>query len=427
MQNTAVCIVFVFFIMACDSEPSTIGSDFFSGGAIDVSYVDSVTVKLSTVKFDSIITSNAKRVLIGSHDDSSLGIINAAAVMELSTPGALSYQANQVSYAYAVLHLTYDGYSYYDTTSSLTLHVKRLTENLKPRSTGYFYNTSRFKTASALLGTHTFSPRPHRDDSVQITLSNELGLELYNKMIDHDEEILSQSDFIKYFKGIAILPDSTSSSAIVGFSRAIQLRIYYNDKTTIPATLRYISFEASASSTYNHIQANRTATKLSSLATGKQRVTASVTNNEAYLQGGAGLALRIDMPYLRDLASIQNFFITEAYLQFYPVRRSFTVTTPLPDTLSAYKIDKRNNLTDQNAMTTWLSQDRALGRDTYYWINVTQFVKDQVALEELNENALMITLPGSDNQCTADRLSIASPGYYYKTQLKIFYATINDN
>jgi hypothetical protein len=427
MRNTFVCIIFIFFIMACDSEPSTIGSDFFSGGAIDVSYVDSVTVKLSTIKFDSIITSNAKRMLIGTHTDGNLGIIDATAVMELNTPGPLSFQTSQMSYAYAVLHLDYDGYSYYDTTASLTLHVKRLTESLRPRSTGYFYNTSRFKTASSLLGSFTFLPKPHRDDSVQIILSNDVGLELYDKVINRQKEIQSQSEFIKYFKGIAILPESATYSAILGFSRAIQLRIYYYDRTTIPATLKYISFEAVASSTYNHIQANRTSTKLSSLATGKQRITSSATSNEAYLQGGTGLALRIDMPYLRNLAHLQNFFITGAYLQFYPVRRSFTATTPLPDTLAAYKIDKGNYLTDQNAMTAWLSQDLTLGRDTYYWINVTQFVKDQIAQEELNENALMITLPGTDNQCTADRLSIASPGYGYKTQLKIFYATINDH
>ena len=144
------------------------------------------------------------------------------------------------------------------------------------------------------------------------------------------------------------------------------------------------------------------------------------------IQAGAGLSLRVDLPYLRTLKQLDNFYLARAILEIYPVRKSSTVSTKLPEQLKVFKADKRNVIYEEIEAMATLVEDIELGRDTYYSFDATEFVKAQMELQSLNENALIFTTDQATYPVSAERIYAAAPGYEYKTRLRIYFATVNN-
>jgi hypothetical protein len=417
-------IVFVLVVIfwSCNSDSSEIGSDFFNGGSLDFSMIDSCTVSFSTIAFEKLVTSDADRILLGTHRDDKLGLITASSFLQLSTSGSSLPESN-VKYQYCALVLHYDRYVYYDTSSTLTLKAFRVTETIELDDDGYLYNNSQFAYEDTPLGELSFAPRPNKDDSVEIILPYDFGNDLFTKVSEGDEQVVNSEKFLKYFKGIALIPEAKDSGCILGFTINPELRVYYRDSNTTPSSDQYLSFTANQIHS-NNITVDRSGSNLSVLPVPKSKLKAEYTDEEAYLQAGAGLALRVDLPYLKDLKQYENFFVVRAILELYPVRKSADKLTPLPDELIVYHADKKNAFTYQFGYNAVLVEDHDLGLETYYGLDVTSFVKTQMELEDMNENGLVFTVDNYNN--SIDRLYMASPAYRYNTQLKIYYTTINN-
>jgi hypothetical protein len=254
-----------------------------------------------------------------------------------------------------------------------------------------------------------------------------LGTEIFQKAITNDEQLLS-ANFLKYIRGFAVVPDTSVSSSILGLKPNPQLRVYYLDKSVTPVEEKYIEFNATAASSlyFTNISCNRENTLLQTIPSAKERLSSSLTGDRSYIQGGAGLALRVDMPYLRDLKQLTNFYPTTAVLEVHVVRKSGNASATIPGQLKVFKADKRNAIYEEIQTAASLIEDIELGRDTYYTLDVTQFVKEQMELQMLNENALVFTTDESTFPVSADRIYAAAPGYEYKTRLRIYFATVNN-
>jgi hypothetical protein len=413
-------------LFSCGVSSSEMGLDFFKEGSLDVSFIDSATVKLSTIKFDSLITNGSKRMLAGSYLDSRLGRITATPYLQVGLPGVVNLVDANISFDYLALVLKYDGYSYYDTSSLLTLNAHFVEQTIAPVTGTDLYNTSHFTFDHNVAGSVSAAPRPHRKDSLEIKLPGSYGQAFFEKAKAGDVIFSSQEKFLKYLKGFVLVPDTTSSSCMVGISTGSALRLYYLDKNEIPVKRKYISFPISTSNFSTRIVTNREGSALKKLTSYKTRIPASLTNNEAYIQGGAGLAVRVDIPYLRDLKQLTNFYITQAVLDIYPVKKSYNSVTALPKNLSVYTVNKQNAFYSTTASGATLLEDTDLQRDTHYSINVTTFVKGQMDMEQLNENALLFILDNTAFRLGTDRIYFATPSYEYKTKLRIYYATINE-
>ncbi len=412
--------------ISCGVDSSEIGADFFSDGVLDYSYSDTSSVKLSTIAFDRLQTSNTSRILMGTHMDEKLGRITASSFFQLAPASAIDLQGKDITYDYLALNLSYDKYSYYDTTSSLTLRVCRVLEKMELEDDGFLYSNNTFAIAGEPLGELTFLPRPHKKDSIEIKLSNILGEELFQKAINGNVDLSSASNFLKYFHGLAVISDTTSSSCLVGFSKTPQLRLYYTDRSTTPVTKKYASFSASSVGViFSRINVNRQQSSLSNLLSEEDKLPSSATDDESYLQAGGALALRVDMPYLRELKQASNFYIQQAILEIYVVKKSHDEFTPLPTSLTVYKIDKNNSLSDQFVNTPTLMEDIDLKRDTRYVLDVTSFVNEQMELQTQNENGLAFTMIDSYS-ASVDRLYAAAKSSTYKTRLILYYATVNN-
>ena len=55
--------------MAC-SESSILGDEFIGDDSFDLSYIDTVSLELSTLRYDSVITSTSDRLLLAYQSDS---------------------------------------------------------------------------------------------------------------------------------------------------------------------------------------------------------------------------------------------------------------------------------------------------------------------------------------------------------------------
>ncbi len=409
---------------SCESESSDIGSDFFSSGALDFSYIDSSTVKLSTIFLEDLATNTANRMLVGTHNEEVLGKFSAAPFFQVTPGNVPTLDDASVEYEYFSLILPLDHYSYYDTLSPLTLRVYRIVEEIKTDG-GYLYNSSSFKTDPQSLGSLTFMPRPH-NDSVEIKLSDTLGKEIFEKAVNKDDDLNSE-DFLQYFRGLAVLPDTGFSACILGLSTNPKLKVHYFDKSNTPVAKKQLTFDVKAASSlyFTSISCDRRNTPLESLPSGKDRLSSTETNNQSYLHAGAGLSLRVDIPYLRTLKQLTNFYPTKAVLELFPVRRSYGATTKLPANLTVFKADKRNAVYEEIGIAATLVEDVDLGRDTYYTFDATEFVREQMDLQTLNENGLIFTTDKNSFPVSAERIIAAAPNYQYKTRLRIYFATVN--
>jgi hypothetical protein len=191
---------------------------------------------------------------------------------------------------------------------------------------------------------------------------------------------------------------------------------------------KYITFDvqSNASLFFTNVSCDRKNTALETMPSEKDRLSSIQTNDRAYVQAGAGLALRVDLPFLRMLKQIENFYVGRALLEIYPIRKSFNGSTRLPDQLKVFKADKRNNIYEEVENVATLVEDIELGRDTYYVFDATEFVKVQMELQSLNENALIFTTDKTTYPVSAERICAAAPGYEYKTRLRIYFATVNN-
>lgn len=407
-------------LMSCGTDSTEIGSQFFDDSALDFFYIDSTTVSLSTVQYEKLVTSSNSRLLLGAFADPKLGAINSSSFVQFKAPSSIEdLQDADISYDYLAVVLNYDQYVYYD-TSKLKIDVYEVAEDIELEDDTYLYNSSTFKVKSEMLGSHTFVPRPHRDDSVEIVLSDVLGRELFSKIKQGDDN-LDTDAFPKYMRGLAFIPDPEATSGIIGFSSSPQIRLYYTDRGETPVKQKYVAFEANRYNSY--LKTDRSSTPIISLAQ-DEKLNADYTNGEAYLQSGAGLALRVDFPYLTTLKQFADLHVVQAVLEIYPVKKTFDELTPLPTQLMVYAVDGLNGqygTLDNNAV---LVTDTDTGRYTRYVLDVTGFINSQLALTTYNENGLLFINSGFTS--TVDRLCAASASYEYNTRIKIYFATVTN-
>jgi hypothetical protein len=426
MHKTFLLLILSTSIFSCSNTPAEIGADFFNGSVLDVAYTDSVSVKFSSIRYEELVTNSPGRLLVGHHEDEKLGALYSASYFQLSTPTGNPLNKYYTEYNYMVLVLKYDEYTYYDTLLQNRFHVYRVNEEIEADDDGYLYNHSSFSLESNPLGDATFKPRPHKDDSLAIRLDDALGRELYDKVLNETPEVNNNAEFQRYFRGIAVLPDTSLSASLVGFTTNAEVRIYYKDKSTVPVTDdKYISFPLNSSGPFsNRITADMSTTKLEgSLLSDEEKLDASVTDNESYVQGGTGLALRLDFPYIKMLRDVENFHVTNAVLEIHPAPDSYDGLTPLPDILTALIVHPNNTTYTEYSTRIQQQVQNEIPRNTYYSIDVTDYIKTMLRDETDDEYALLFRLQDAEYSKSVNRIFASNE----RSTLRIYYATIKNN
>lgn len=426
--------VAIFFILnSCtnqsDLESFSIGGDFITSQS-SVTVVDTFSVKMSTVIFDSIPTSGSENLLTGQYTDEYLGLSGATGYFQIDIPNSTTV-VSDVVFDSITLVLSLAEVSYGDTLQPFTFSVNRVTGNIEPADESYMYNTSKTEYDDVPLGKYSFFPKPNVTDSISIRLNDLLGHELLSMMKNSSDEISTSEKFLKYFKGIALV-SSPGNKCVIGFEASDSLAnmvIHAHIVAAEKIDLRYEFPLATSGIRYNHFYFDRTGTPIENLKTQKEEISSAETNNLSFIQAGAGITTRLDFPGLGKIMEIQQrHYLYKAELIFKPLPLS-NKQLPFPDELNFYTCDKYNRLislfadSDGNALAAELNYDEFYNEESFYSIDITSYIKDELSDSYFNEeNGLLINLPDNASTGTLNRLVLdARENSTYKPELKIYF------
>jgi len=429
-------IILFAFMISCSEEnyndSEFVAGETFTSSNIRLLLIDSLTVETSTIKFDSIPTSESTRLLIGRYNDPVFGTVTTSSYMQL-LPNSYTIDT-EAAFDSIVLVLGYDKYYYNDTLQRNTLHIKRINENFNPIEDDYFYNTSSISYDDEDLGFLVYNPRPLAGDSLTIKLIDDLGTDLFSKL--QEKTIVNSDEFKDYFKGIAILPDDTDDGSIIGFSKSsgnTYARLYYSTATSDESIQEYLDIQINISNNpipfFNSIKAENAIEPLQTLTDGKVNLTSSDSYNQSFIQAGVGIAMRIQFPNIATLYDIPgNGTILDGILKIKPAPQFYDDNLKLRDTLAVYVVDQNNELTEQLPTGSYaiLNRENQEFNDIYYEIPIATYLEElQLKTRDLDD--ALILLPLNYNS-SIDRFIINANGNgENETILELTYAIYDED
>ena len=401
--------LFITLFTSCQTDnldgDFVIGSDYLSINN-KVLLIDTLTVDVSTINFDSLVTSNQSRILIGNYTDPILGKVKSESYLEL-TPDTYnlgsSSDTETVNYVFdsIAMILKYDRYYYGDTTKTQTLNIHQLTQKIKPNiDDDSFYNNSTLTHYSNSIGSRTFYPRPIGKDSVNIQMNASFGKNLFDKL--KNNAFTSSDEFNDYFRGIVIKPSTANSSNVVGFTTACVMRMYYRQANANSEETYTKDFKiADLTKQFNNISLDKTGTIIENLPDSRGKLSSELTNNSAFVQSGTGVACRIDFPFIKQLKYIsEKGAIVDAELIIKPIKNSASALYPIKDSLQVYECDHLNRISkiltnsDGSQMLAKLNTTPdEFNENIGYKINIGPFLYQEMMKTNGSKSSLIFTFP----------------------------------
>ncbi|ADV50748.1 hypothetical protein Celal_3484 [Cellulophaga algicola DSM 14237] len=417
------------------NDSDFLAGDLFTDSNIRVVLIDTLTVNISTIKFDSIITSAAERILIGQYTDPVFGKVRSANYSGF-LPNSY-YIDTEAEYDSIVLFAKYDTYYYNDTTKTNTIKIKRLSDNFDPDENNVFYNNSTVAYDDIDLGIISYIPRPQSSDSLEIKLTDDLGLEFFNQF--QNKIVTDNAEFTNEFKGLALLPDTEDDGSVIGFSKSssdFYMRLYYSTAGEIERTQSYTDIILNTSDSpnpfFNNISATDPINYLQTLTNGEVSLSSDDSDDESFIQSGTGIATKIELPYLKTVNNVGGQgTLLKAVLKIKPVAGSYSDYLMLREYLSVYLVDKNNDITSQlyntdaSVVSAILNTYNQEYNDVYFEIDLTAYIEG-ILSTDLNSEESLLLIP-ENYTATVDRFILnGTLNSSTKTKLELTYAVYDE-
>jgi hypothetical protein len=428
-------------------EDFVVGENFIKDNT-GVVMIDTMTIKTSTVKFDSIFSNSSGRFLVGSNYNTFSGFKNSNSFLEMMFDDEIGH--TKFIFDSLNMVLSYDTYSFGDTTVSQTFTIHQLQEEMELGDNGYLYTTSKFAYNSVPLGSITFKPKPNSHKKVSIRLSDKFGKRLSDMIKDQKDTITNSYLFAKFFKGLVIKSQSGVKGAVVGFRTTgpgdtstetttdtetkPEFRLYYHLSPN-PDNLSDLYYKFSYNSDgiyFNQVSGDESNSLIDGISkTGNERAS-NLTNKSIIVQSGVQLFSKFQFPYIDNLLLLyrSNSAFVGATLRLYPIKGTYKSADDLPDSLYVYSADRKNQLTAQTTLLGSTSK-MAFGRlvtirdveeISYYEIDISSYIDTELK-EQLEINkSLMIGFGSSTANKTASHVVFGGQNSgKYAPLLRVYY------
>ncbi|MCC9136091.1 DUF4270 family protein [Pontibacter silvestris] len=435
---------------SCEN-PNDVGLEL-EDNTLQTLYTDTVTVNVSTVLLDSIVTSGSGTMLVGQFQDELMGKTTASSYAQVELGDSWTVE-DDAEYDSIKLIMPYSGYSYGDTAQWLTIEVHKLLEEVsllslppyvgteEPQSYFYsssaLYNTSQLKAEEQPLSVYAFQPRPSRTDSLMISLPDALGTDWMSLKKANDSKLTISNNFMDYFKGIKINPAASGESgSIIGFNLSNAfIRLYYKETSGGIVESLYHDFPLASINQYNQLTGDYSQSVLAGLERGGEPLSSSASSSVGIAQSGTGLMIKLEFPYLEDLQkAINSKMINMAVLQVVPVVNTNRYPYLLPTTLALYETDKTNvplsplymdySTTQQTAT---YQADEEYDMASTYQFGITEYFSELFEETETSGRAILLA-PSSDSFTqSVDRIVVGGSGHTSRVKLKLYYTLLNNN
>ena len=429
-----VAVLIVAANSACDKE----GFDYdISGGQQQSSYIiaDTLTIKMQTVRLDSVPTSGTGVMLCGKQQDPYFGSITTGSFFQLQLPSNKTLDAT-ATYDYTELVLYTNRKLYGDSTKTQHINVYEVQQTIERNTnSAYIYSHNIFATSSTPLGTMQQVIRPNIDTVVKFRLPDTYGNPLFKLFKDKSTIISTQDVFMKYYKGLAIKPGDNSGN-ILGFhtgDTAVILRMHYHNKD-LNFTDRFLDLNVYDQSVqFNQVSVDRSGTLLSALSPTNKSLLTTQTSNMSFIQPLSGIATRIDLPTLKNLASVGKYFqVMRASLTIQPVAGTYSDPYNLPPNLTICEVDQNNNVTDTlrsslgSAMYGNLIIDNLYQTNTSYTYDITSYCINEIKSTDAYSRGILLIPPSSAYLSSFNRAVLGDSKHKKnKISVQVYYLLYN--
>lgn len=412
---------------SCSEGDLSIGDDFVDTETY-TAITDTFSLNLSTFRMDSVETSGTGTALCGysvTNETKSNSYFNIELTSDNINKGE--------KYDSLCLVLQHSGYYLGDTTQLFGVSVHLLQEEITANDAGTLCADNFFNYAKGPVGQVAYYPEPNTTEEKEllIRIDDSFGQMLLDTL--QSNTTLTAVDFEEILHGLALVPDSTISNAVLGFEAdegSINLRLYTHKVDLEKTELTHDFPLTETTLQFNNIVSITDEEALRSLTSYKQKAPESQLNQSALLQGGTGFFTRIDLPGLSSMKALkQQGQIVKATLQVGVQAESHQTQTP-PTTLYLLEADKINQLSSyivnssDNTVTGALSKTTSLYEESYtYTFDITYFLNALINEEVTTEGTgIVLALPEEDLQSSVDRVKFK--GYTdpsAETRLNVFY------
>jgi hypothetical protein len=422
-----------------------VGENFIKDNT-GVVMIDTLTLKSSVVRFDSIISNSSDRCLVGNNYNSFSGFKNSNTFFEMKFDDVIEH----TDFVFDSLNLVlyYDAYYFGDTTVTQTFTVHQLQEKMELGDNGSLYTTSKFKYNNQPLGSISLKPRPHSHRKVNIRLSDSLGKRFAKMIMDKKDTITNESLFVKFFNGLVIKSQSDIKGAVVGFRTTDsgstttentseietkpEIRLYYHLSPN-PGLLTdlYYKFSFYKDGIYfNQISGNTANSLIDGISDSGNELSDNLTDHHLFVQSGIQVFSKIKIPYVDKLLYLgKNSAFIGATLQLFPVKGTYR-TRDLPDSLYIYSGDRKNQLSGQiyiPGSTTEVSYAKLVvikdvEEKVYYNLDISNFIDTELKEELETNRSLMIGFGSAIAKKTADHVVLGGQkDGKYSPVLNVYY------
>ncbi len=424
---------------SCSNEPEEVGLSIQpESDKLSVGYDTSIYVRVYSEIEEFIRTDRTSLSSLGSMWDPFFGKTTAAFYTQFRLSQADHEFGDNAVVDSVVLKLLYAG-SYGDSLSPITVSVHEITDSLVLEQV--YYSTSSTAYNPSPFGEYTFVPKIR--DSVLVDTTY-YAPQLWLNLTEQDSRIAdillnanmgSNTDFLEDFPGLYI---SAAEEQIPGKGQIVYftpeaatsaLYIYYHNDTEDSLFYTYpINANCARYNTFEHYDYQHAAPELRQQIVNRDTATG---DQIAYLQGMAGIRMRIQFPDLSPLTSLGNIAINEAKLVFEnadPDEEMYFA----PPSYVVYHYDATDTtykyISDQFEGTLYFGGNYNFDTDET-WMRITSFFQSYVDGNNYDNQPLYLAVSGSSIK--ANRLMLyggdpAYPDVYDKRiRLEIVYSKVH--
>ena len=322
-------LISLFILSGCQNNDS-IGLEVDPATGINGNFTDTITIRSTTVREDTIPTNTLAQYPLGYFADPVFGktTANVALTLRLATNNRNFGTAPVLDSAVLVLH--YGDEFYGDSTSKFKIDVHQLTNQLS--KTKIYYNTEGYNFNTAIIGSQLITIR--RRDSVKVnqivkakpdvikTKAPQIRIPISSSFINDNFLNASATNFttnelfIKFIKGLYLKVNQAQSSgpggvAFLNLADSSRLDIFYKTKSgtnidTIVSSFPILSGVEAVTAQFNH---DYTGTNVQT-----QLNNPSIQYDFTYVQGLGGLRTKIQFPYIEKLKELGKITVNKAEL-----------------------------------------------------------------------------------------------------------------
>ena len=298
------------FVLACCTKSDPFGKELFNDPS-GLTFTDTVALKVSVVREDSTNTSLATNLLLGNFRDPVFGLTKSV-VNTNFWPGQLGHKFPETLVCdSAFIYLAYDTLNFYGDTNHLqTIEVYRTEDVISPDSNYFSHATAQPMVKIGELV--NFMPHPHEKliihdtsgitaevDTLGAYLKIPIDAAFGQEILKLDSEYLATTDaFTAKMRGLQFRVINESGCMMsFNFNRTSfsRMTMFFKDTSSDNLTKTFhCFFTANKWANFTHDYAG----------TPFENSLGTNTDGNLFVQGAAGLKLKIELPNVRSLGKI---------------------------------------------------------------------------------------------------------------------------